>query len=123
MGAGGEDQAIVTGQFQALMTSQGGWNGSGTTRQFMSSKPFTVYNFLLDIVVNENTDDGANVRIQVGGSNGNSIITPLQATGVFIDITNRDSIADSIPVNVLYTEQTLSADIGIEGMDFTGVYS
>jgi len=86
------------------------WNSNVLNRQNMLILPTTLRNYMVFCSLNNNTVDGASVRIRVSddqfatSSDGNQILTLDQATGIFQDTTNIDVFAIFDSVNMQYLQ-------------------
>ena len=102
----GVQTQLLDGTFSTTNVLAFGIGSSGTTtnrRNFVGLLT-KFHHFTIMIAVNSNTSDGAIWNVLVDTVIANQSVTIDQATGVFIDETNVDTVAASSFTAYLYTE-------------------
>lgn len=112
----GRNDSVAGGEFCSFTSDT--WTGNEGNRSTVVARGGTFRNYIVELSVNNNTVDGATIRLRVNSGNGNQIVTVDQATGVFQDITNTDTVAIQDRISNLYTQGNNSISSRGVGVEF-----
>ena len=87
----GNDTAVATTEVISPFNGLA-WGGSEVNVRWNPASSCNIRLLLVNLSANANTVNGATIRSEINGSFGNAIITVDQASGLFRDITNLDTL-------------------------------
>ena len=107
------DTAITTGQFYSIQSALSTWVSTASQRRMRTAQRCIFSRFSLNVTLNQNISAGATIDFFEVTTQGNITIALGTGTGLFRDLINTDVVPDAGLISVRYTEETLSADIGM----------
>ena len=96
--------SVATGEENTFESGVNIWLAA-TSRRLQMSRAGLLTNFFMVIVVNDNTNPGATMTVQIGGVAVNQSVALGTGAGDFEDLTNTDRLELTQTLDVVYTQQ------------------